>query len=319
VRVLKVMIAVVAILAAGTVAVRAGLQDKAKRPLPPRWHAVAKVLPARPESYLGVYAPPAPISYTGVASFARLTTLTPRIVMYFSGWGEQFRVKFAQSAARHGQVPLVQIDPTGVSLAAIAAGRYNSYLREYASEVIAYRAAVIISFGHEMNGDWYSWGNRHTSPADFRRAWQYIVTFFRKAGVLNVTWLWTANVVSTTPGRAIPSPFAWWPGQSYVTWVGIDGYYLQPSYRFSSLFGPTILAVRRFTKDPILISETGASGPQQPRNITDLAAGVRQYGLLGFVWFDAGKHQDWQITSRGAVNALRAAAGGYGKTGGQPF
>jgi hypothetical protein len=314
VRVLRVLIAVVAILAAGTVAVHAGLQDKAKRPLPPRWHAVAKILPTRPETYLGVFARPAPISYAGVASFSRATTLTPRIVMYFSGWGEQFRVKFAQSAARHGEVPLVQIDPTGVSLAAIAASRYDSYLREYAGEVIAYRGPVILSFGHEMNGGWYSWGNGHTSPADFVRAWRHIVTVFRQAGVLNVTWLWTANVVSSTPGSAIPSPWKWWPGKSYVTWVGIDGYYLRPSYQFSSLFGPTILAVRRFTKDPILISETGASGTEQAAKITNLAAGVRQYGLLGFVWFDAiGKHQIWEITSQAAISALRTAAGSYGK------
>ena len=30
---------------------------------------------------------------------------------------------------------------------------------------------------------------------------------------------------------------AWWPGTNYVTWVGIDGYYLKPSDTFSSVFG----------------------------------------------------------------------------------
>jgi mannan endo-1,4-beta-mannosidase len=318
-RALRVVIAVLAIVAAGTVAVRAGLQDKAKRPLPPRYHAVAKVLPTQPESYLGVFARPAPSSYTGVASFSRLTTLTPRIVMYFSGWREQFRAGFAHTAASHGEVPLVQIDPAGVSLAAIAGGHYDSYLREYASEVIAYGGAVILSFGHEMNGDWYSWGNGSTSPAEFVAAWRHIVTVFRGENVLNVSWLWTVNIISK-PGGAIPSPAKWWPGPSYVTWVGIDGYYLQPSYRFSSLFGPTITAVREITKDPILISETGATGPTQATKIANLAAGIRQYGLLGFVWFDGfGKKQDWQITSRPAINALRAAAGGYGKSGGRRF
>ena len=50
--------------------------------------------------------------------------------MYYSGWSEPFQADFAATAARHGSVPLVQIDPTGVSLTAIAAGRYDAYLRK---------------------------------------------------------------------------------------------------------------------------------------------------------------------------------------------
>ena len=84
-------------------------------------------------------------------------------------------------------------------------------------------------------------------------------------------------------------PARWWPGSSYVNWVGIDGYYYQPSWKFASLFGPTIKAVRALTLDPILISETAAPGATQPAKIADLFAGIRAYGLLGFVWFDANK------------------------------
>ena len=56
---------------------------------------------------------------------------------------------------------------------------------------------------------------------------------------------------------------------------------------FAPLFGPTIAAVRALTADPILIAETGAvPAAGQPAKITDLFAGIRSYGLLGFVWFD---------------------------------
>ena len=73
----------------------------------------------------------------------------------------------------------MQIDPTGVSLTAIASGHYDAYLRSYASAVKAFGRQVILSFGHEMNGSWYSWGYRHTSPAVFVAAWRHIVTVFR--------------------------------------------------------------------------------------------------------------------------------------------
>ena len=46
----------------------------------------------------------------------------------------------------------------------------------------------------------------------------------------------------------IPRPGQWWPGNSYVNWVGIDGYYLKPSWSFAPLFGPTIGAVRGLTE-----------------------------------------------------------------------
>jgi mannan endo-1,4-beta-mannosidase len=242
-------------------------------------------LPATPASYLGVYAVGAPASYAGVTAFTDATGTRPGLVVYYSGWLEPFKAAFAATVARHGAVPLVQIDPTDVSLAAIASGQYDSYLTAYARAVRAYRHPVILSFGHEMNAGWYSWGNGSSSPADFVAAWRHIVTLFRERGARNVTWLWTVNVIDAQAG--IPAPGPWWPGGSYVTWVGIDGYYLEPSSQFAALFGPTVTAVRELTHDPVLIAETSvvpAAG--QPGKIPDLFAGVRKYGLLGLVWFD---------------------------------
>ena len=64
--------------------------------------------------------------------------------------------------------------------------------------------AVIIGFGHEMNGYWYSWGYRHTSPAVFVAAWRHIVTVFRQQGADNVTWLWTVNIIDTARWHSVP-------------------------------------------------------------------------------------------------------------------
>jgi hypothetical protein len=216
---------------------------------------------------------------------------------------ERFRPWFATVVAKHGAVPLVQINPTGIRLAAIASGRYDAYLRSYASAVKAFGHRVIISFGHEMNGAWYSWGYRHTSPRVFVAAWRHIVTVFRAARARNVTWLWTINIVQCRC-RILP-PALWWPGSSYVTWVGIDGYYYQSSWKFASLFGPTIKAVRALTLDPILISETSAQPAVQPAKIANLVAGVRAYGLLGFVWFDA---KSWRLTGSAASAAFHRGA-----------
>lgn len=258
-------------------------------------------------AYVGVFAPPAPASYAGVRKFTAATGVRPGLVAYYSAWNEPFRAGFAAAAARHHALPLVQINPAGIRLAAIARGRYDAYLRSFARSVRASGQRVVLSFGHEMNGTWYSWGYHHVPPRVFVAAWRHVVREFRAAGARHVTWLWTVNVIQKTIG--VPSPARWWPGGGYVNWVGIDGYYLRASWKFAALFGPTIKAVRALTPEPILISETGATqAAGKAAKITNLFEGVRAYGLLGLVWFDADKHRDWRVAGPAAVAAFRRAA-----------
>ncbi|HEY2237898.1 MAG TPA: glycosyl hydrolase [Streptosporangiaceae bacterium] len=279
-------------------------------------------LPTRAGSYLGLYPDGVPSSYANARAFTSATGVTPNLVVYYSGWLEPFQARFASTASRAGSVPLVQINPTGVSLAAIAAGQYDEYLRGYAAAVHRYGHPLILSFGHEMNGTWYSWAAGHTAPATFVRAWRHIVDVFRAAGTWNVTWLWTVNVVQARTASAgagtggaeggVASPRPWWPGAQYVSWVGIDGYYYSPATSFAALFGPAVAGVRAWTRKPILIAETSATpSAGQPAKIADLFAGIHLYGLLGFVWFDNKTNQDWRLTSATAIAAFKRAARGY--------
>jgi len=280
-------------------------QDGGGQPGGPAARSPAAVTLAR-RTYLGIYTPGVPQSYAKVSAFTARTGVMPGIVVYYSGWPEPFHARFAAAVAQHGAVPLVQMDPTGASLAAIAAGTYDTYLLSFAAAVKAQRGPVILSFGHEMNGPWYPWGYRHTSPRVFVAAWRHVVTVFRAAHAQNVTWLWTVNIIRR---GHIPSPARWWPGSRYVNWVGIDGYYYQPSWKFASLFGPTIKVVHALTLDPILIAETGAApAAGKPGKIADLVAGVRAYGLRGFVWFDADRKRDWRLDSSPALAAFRRGA-----------
>jgi len=254
--------------------------------------------PSQPISYLGVYEPDAPGSYTGIEQFANAVGRQPNLVSYYSGWGEEFQSAFADSAASHGARTLVEMDPTNISIAEIAAGTYDSYLTSFADEVATFRHPVIISFGHEMNGFWETWGYHHTSPTVFVAAWRHIVNLFRKDGADNVIWLWQVNSASSQTGPV----HDWWPGAQYVTWVGISGYYYVPGDTFYNVFTPVAMAIRQFTQDPLLIAET-AVGPQagQSRGIKDLFAGLRLEHYLGLVWFDKHsygglyKGEDWRL------------------------
>jgi hypothetical protein len=269
--------------------------------------AVHETLVPSPASYLGVFEPGSPPHYREIESFRDVAGEQPNLAGYYSGWAEPFNTSFATQLHNHGLIPYIQVDPSFASVAGIAAGDYDTYLRSYADSVRDFSHAVVIGFGHEMNGDWYSWGYENTSPATFVAAWRHIVTVFHTEGADNVTWLWTVNQQERHGTRKI-SP--WWPGTNYVTWVGIDGYYVNRSDTFSSVFGSTIRQVRALTGKPILLSETAVSPRvNQFAGIQDLFNGVQNENMLGLVWFNEKQqpngpyHQDWRIRSNSQAQA----------------
>jgi hypothetical protein len=263
---------------------------------PPAAHAT---LAPRLAAYLGTFEPGAPPDYAPVTSFAKAAGRPPNLVGYYSGWAQPFNLAFANTLRRRGVIPFVQIDPTDASVSAIANGSYDEYLRSYADSVRNFSDAVVIGFGHEMNASWYTWGYKHVAPATFIAAWRHLVTLFRQQGADNVTWLWTveADGPETDPGPLR----SWWPGASYVTWIGVDGYYYRPADTFASVFGQTIRQVRSFSRAPVLLSEC-AVGPAAGSfaKIQDLFKGMSTYDTLGLVWFDkkqtGGRYrQDWRL------------------------
>lgn len=303
--------------ASGTDGSQAGAHSPApvSSPSPSVPKVVQASLPSSGFSYLGVYegSDTTAGQYSQVEQFASAIGRQPNLVLYYSGWGEPFSISYAQTALQHGASLVIDIDPTSTSCAAIAAGQQDSFLESYAQSVKTFGHPVVISFGHEMNGNWYPWGWTHTSPTVFVAAWRHVVNVFRRIGADNVTWLWTVNSVQ------YQGPIAeFYPGDDYVTWVGLDAYYYNATDDYSGVFGGSIAAIRQVTHKPILISETAigqVSG--QVAKIPGLFAGIRSSGLLGFVWYDLAQndglyHQDWRLEGHpDAIRAFRSAAATY--------
>ncbi len=237
----------------------------------------------------------------GVRSFRRAAGARIAMVEIYSRFGAPFPGRALRRVISTGARPLMQWNPRGTPLARIAAGRYDTYLRHYAVSVRRFGRRVVLSFGHEMNGTWNSWGAGHVRPPVFVAVWRRIHNIFTRAGARNVTWSWDPSHVGE-----LPRP--WWPGRHYVDKIGIDGYQ-RPGDTFARIFADRLASIRRFTSKPVYIAETSvAPGRHRARQIIGLFHGVQRFHLSGFVWFDINRLRTWRLEGRrAAVRAFRRA------------
>ena len=274
-------------------------------------------LMAPDRKYLGVAVAGAPRSMAGVHAFARVMRARPNIITIYEAFGDGFAAAEVRRTYAYGALAIVRWEPFDATLADIAAGRHDAYVTAFAEGVRALNLPIALTFAHEMNGFWYPWGAPRNEARDFVRAWRRLHAIFGQVGATNVIWAWTPNVISGAP-RVDLAPL--YPGDAYVDWIGLDGYYTRNGARtYRELFGPTMKHIGRFTKRPFLIVETGAEpGPGRAAAVRDLFDSVaRDERMLGFVYFNQKGSRRWEIDDDPAVAAVyraRARSLPYGFT-----
>lgn len=313
---LVVVLVVIPVIAA-VVTVRLLNPSSAQNPAPsrhvsPSAAACSQHDPVKPP-LIGV-APGSPWGRS-LGRFFRATGVHPQIVARYLPFGDPYDAQAMCRVNRVGGELLIQWDPMHTSLRQIADGGRDRYVIRFARQVRQAQVPIVLSFGHEMNGNWYSWGYGHTTPRTFVAAWRHLHDLFAKAGARNVTWCWDVNhwdpaLAGHAANYAIGSARSWWPGARYVNWIGLDAYYETPGDTFRSLFESSLRALHEIAPKPVLIAETAAApGPRQATQIQSLFAGLRRRAVIGAVWFDTNARETWQIEGHpAAIAAFRAGA-----------
>lgn len=202
----------------------------------------------------------------------------------------------------------------------IASGAYDAYLADVAATIKAFGNPVLIRFAHEMNLKRYHWGTNEAdygpkSPEIYRRLFQYVVTFFRKADVRNACWVFCPNAESL-PNRTMDPRAGWnniasyYPGDNWVDMIGVDGYNWgntqsvekngwKSSWRsFENLFEHPLRELRALSAEkPLLVFETScaASGGDKGIWIREALQTIQAQGIQGIVWFQMNKEIDWRL------------------------
>ena len=106
----------------------------------------------------------------------------------------------------------------------ITNGSRDAYIRVQVAAVRAYAKPVFVRLDWEMNAYWYPhWNLSPVTPAQYIASWRRAVSLF--ARVPNVAFVWCPNVLDyfNKAGKRFRTSL-WYPGDSYVDWVGLDAY-----------------------------------------------------------------------------------------------
>jgi mannan endo-1,4-beta-mannosidase len=284
-----------------------GASPAGPSPAPAKPYNVSRLLDPATGKFLGVQAPGAPDALGPVQTFAASAGVHPNLIGEYMAWNKPMDTQAAENAWSYGALYYMVWEPYSTSVASIAAGHSDAYISSVARQVRALNQPVAISFGHEFNGNWYPWGTTGTTSDDFVTAWRLIHRLFIKADARNVIWIWNPNVIDANPQLDLAD---YYPGDAYVTWVGITGYFSTTGPdTFDGLYGPTMQEIRGFTSKPFLIAETSVeTGPDEVTAAQALVSGVKESpDVLGFIWFNYDKlGVDWQLQTRPSVQSAIA-------------
>ena len=217
-----------------------------------------------------------------------------------------------ESLRTHGAIPVFGWSTSSISegthdpkfsLAKIIHGRYDGYIRSFATAAAAWGHPFFLRFNWEMNGNWFPWaegvnGNR---PGQYVAAWRHVHDIFTSVGATNATWVWCPNIDRNRKLREL------YPGNRYVDWTCLDGYNWGTSYSwahwasFRNVFASSYGAVRKVAPGkPMMLGEVASTdfGGSKAAWIKEMLSSLPHVfpKVRALIWFevnDRGTH--WPI------------------------
>jgi mannan endo-1,4-beta-mannosidase len=296
----------------------------------PQTPTIAELL-APTDNFYGVSTPQAPYDWKDFQIFAAAAQKLPSMVEFFQGWDRGFPRDQVIETWRRGALPVLSWEPRptvqpvgpdsdnttepGYTLVSIIDGSHDDYIDQFAISVRDLGLPVAIRFAHEMNGNWFPWSEERNGnkKGEYVQAWRHVHDRFTALGATNAIWIWSPNVITARPSVRLAPLY---PGDGYVDWMGMVGYYRRVYLddkgnpkppTFDNTYSGTLAELRSVAVKPIVITELGATevGGNKPGWINSLFQGLADNpDIIGFVWFDHSVNgTDWRIESSDAASS----------------
>ncbi|GAA5181277.1 hypothetical protein GCM10023322_15530 [Rugosimonospora acidiphila] len=234
-----------------------------------------------------------------------------RIIHEYYSWQQPMPTSLA--GLPEGSILMISWD--GTKYAPILNGSQDALIASAADALAALKAPVFLRWAWEMNGNWYDWGGAENgkNPGNFIKAWRHIHDIFVAHHATNVAWVWGPNAGSA-PAASWNDMSNYYPGDNYVDWVAVSGYFTGRETPASLFSGITS---RYGARKPVMIAETGAlerGGTVKADWIRALESWIKANPPVGaLVWFDTDNDHDngknWRIdSSTSSLSAYRSLA-----------
>lgn len=196
------------------------------------------------------------------------------------------------------------------TLEKIIGGEFDADLAAWAQAARDFGSPVLIEWGTEPNGNWFSWnakwnGGAQRGPLLFVQAYRHIVDVMRGAGAANLQWIWHVNWYDQpeTKWNRFENYF---PGEEYFDWIALSAYGpTTPSTHdeSESLLFKVSKAYPRLIRlapgKPIILAEFGCDLRNSHVNAAVWAKGAlenllsnRWPAIIGFCWWNEGWQND---------------------------
>ena len=196
------------------------------------------------------------------------------------------------------------------SLQKIVAGVFDVDLRIWAHEAKNFGSPILVEWGTEPNGNWFSWngkwnGGAIEGPARYVAVYRHIVDLMRAEGADNLQWVWHVNWLDE-PEKSWNRFENYFPGENYCDWVALSAYGpTTPSTRdgAESFEFKMREAYPRLTRmapnKPVIIAEFGCDLHNRHVSVARWARGAledlfsnRWPAIIGFCWWNEGWQND---------------------------
>lgn len=252
---------------------------------------------------------------------------TPHYVMFYRDLERPFPKFAIDRICERGATPIVSLElwrwhgPRNQSyLPALIAGEYDTFLHQWARDAADDGRRVLLRFGFEFNGDWFTWSG---DPDGYVAAWRHAREIFRQRKADNVQWVWSPNVVSR-PETTENDMHRYYPGDAFVDWIGVDGYNFGDDHdrwhswqSFEQVFSARLVEFqKRYADKPVMITEFGCavgSAQRRARWIRESYLTLERFPQVkAAVWFNFDKRSEGEPNFR--IDATAGALQAFNET-----
>jgi Glycosyl hydrolase family 26 len=235
--------------------------------------------------------------------------------VYFSNnWfhGEVFPIETASWIRQGGAIPFIRlmlrssadtdIAEENYTLEAIVAGTFDRKLKAWGNSARAFGTPLIVEWGTEMNGQWFSWNGywngKQDGPKLFRDAYRHIV---QTIDAENITWVFHIN--SDDDPQTTWNAFEnYYPGDDVVDWLGVSAYSAQSPQddywtNFVEQLDLVMPRLNNLSSKPVMVLEFGAThnnslgkSDQWADQALSAILSKRWPSIRGFSWWN----ETWQ-------------------------